>query len=205
MRASHGRGMPRDNPPGWPWPGEDRPDQRHARMLSSVTLNGLAGVHRGPFRARTAPVTQEEKVYSMKALLNTTNGTGSTPAPTRGYLGHRVTLKERVALAAKHYEEGRPIWPTRAIAAFSYRVPLHMLAAAPTRKRSKRSKRNGHNGNGHNGNGHNGNGAETKSSLSELLLHATPAELIEAGRAFGVAHLWDAMIVPNLENHTAAE
>jgi hypothetical protein len=41
--------------------------------------------------------------------------------------------------------------------------------------------------------------------LAEQLLHATPAELIEAGQVVGIGRLWDSMIVPNLDNRKAAE
>ncbi|MFZ1090483.1 MAG: hypothetical protein WAN75_14810 [Xanthobacteraceae bacterium] len=124
----------------------------------------------------------------MKAL--SMNGASSSTG-SRGYLGHQLPYRERVALAAKHYAEGRPIvGPTLAQLAFAYRVSLSDVL-------------NARSGNGGNGNGHNGHKAAP--TLAEQLLHATPSELIEAGQAVGIGRLWDSMIVPNLENRKAAE
>jgi hypothetical protein len=96
----------------------------------------------------------------MKALLNTVNGPSSTP---RGYLGHRLPLRWRLA-------RGPITRPTLAQYAFAYRVPMHMLAAAPTRKRNKR---NGH----HHGNGHT-NGHKATPTLAEHPASASLSELI---------------------------
>ena len=121
-------------------------------------------------------------------LSTTTNG-ASRSTPARGYLGHHLPDWERVALAARHYTEGRPIVrPTLSQIAHAYRVSV----AAVIRERAAVVRvRNGHNGR---------NGHSKAETLAEHLLHATPAELIEAGQAFGIARLWDSMIVPNMGN-----
>jgi hypothetical protein len=53
---------------------------------------------------------------------------------------------------------------------------------------------------GHNGNGKNGHLDE---SLLEHLRRASADELREAGREFGVAHVFDSMVVPNLDGKGA--
>jgi hypothetical protein len=125
-------------------------------------------------------------------LLSTNGAASSTRA--RGYLGHQLPTWERVALAAEHYEEGRPIVrPTLPQICLAYRVSI----VAVMNERAKRNKRKR--------NGHNDHSNEAKPSLAEQLLHATPAELIEAGQVVGIGRLWDSMIVPNLDNRKAAE
>ena len=68
-----------------------------------------------------------------------------------------------------------------------------MAAVIRQRAAAMRERNNGHNGH-----------SKTE-SLAEHLSHATPAELIEAGQAFGIARLWDSMIVPNVTNDKAEE
>jgi hypothetical protein len=72
--------------------------------------------------------------------VSTTNGSASS-SRARGYLGHQLPARVRAALAAEHYEQGRPIAsPTLAQVAFCFRVPLTAVQQARNgHKKTRRS------------------------------------------------------------------